>query len=103
MITGIVTEDEATVRLRLHGPSGRTRQIDAIVDTGFSDFLSLPPSIISALQLVWQSYDTGVLADGSECEFDTYEAKLDWDGNSRTILVQESETIPLLGMALLRG
>ena len=34
---------EAVVGLRVRGPSGRTRDVRAVVDTGFSRFLTLRP------------------------------------------------------------
>jgi len=47
--------------------------------------------------------DRFTLADGSECIFDVYVAKVDWDGKVRTILVAEADADPLVGMRLLRG
>jgi predicted aspartyl protease len=47
--------------------------------------------------------DRGMLADGSECLFDVFEAKVVWDGKTRSILVDEADTDPLVGMTLLAG
>jgi predicted aspartyl protease len=55
------------------------------------------------LGLRWRSVDRFTLADGSECVFDVYVAKVDWDGKVRTILVDEADADPLIGMRLLRG
>ena len=42
MIEGAVNAAyEAVVALRLQGPDGRTRDIDAVLDTGYSGFLTL--------------------------------------------------------------
>jgi len=65
--------------------------------------LTLPPSLVAALGLSWQSVDRGTLADGSQCLFAVYEAKVTWDGKPRRILVDEADTDPLVGMALLSG
>ena len=70
MIKGRVNEREARVRLTVLGPIGRQREIEAVVDTGYTASLSLPPSVIEQLGLRWQSLDRGTLADGSECLFD---------------------------------
>jgi predicted aspartyl protease len=43
------------------------------------------------------------LGDGSETLFDLYAATIIWDGQYREIDVAESETEPLIGMALLYG
>ncbi len=63
----------------------------------------MPPALISALSLPWQTVDRFTLADGSESMFDVYEGKVEWDGKVRTILVHEADADPLVGMRLLRG
>jgi len=73
MITVDVFGDEARNRLIVRGPRGCKREVYAVVDTGFTASLSLPPKMITALGLHWQSFDRGILADGSETLFDVYE------------------------------
>ena len=34
---------EAVISLSLRGPSGQAQEIDAVIDTGFNGFLTLPP------------------------------------------------------------
>jgi predicted aspartyl protease len=42
MITGLVNPDyEAVIRLRIQGPGGHEREIDAVIDTGFNGYLTL--------------------------------------------------------------
>jgi predicted aspartyl protease len=54
MITGMVNANrEATIRLVVSGPSGQQQEIEAIIDTGFTGFLTLPPALIQALGLAW--------------------------------------------------
>jgi clan AA aspartic protease len=103
MITGMVKADEGRIRLKVKGPRGREQEIDAVIDTGYTASLTLPPSLVATLGLRWRSVDRGTLADGSECLFDVYEAKLEWDGRVRPILVDEADSDPLVGMRLLRG
>ena len=43
----------ATVR----GPTGISRTVDALVDTGFGGQLTLPPSLIRVLALPWHNRD----------------------------------------------
>src|SRR5438477_10293971 len=100
MITGVVRGREARVRLKVHGTRGRNHEFDAVVDTGYTASLSLPPVVITSLGLRWQSFGRGILADGSECLFDVFEAELEWDRERRRILVDEADTDPLVGMAL---
>jgi clan AA aspartic protease len=104
MITGVVTDRrEAVIPLRVRGPAGQDQDIEAIIDTGFDGWLSLPSSIITQLGLMWRQRGRALLADGSESVFDIYEATVDWDGEFRRIPVDEAETVPLIGMSLLEG
>lgn len=103
MIRGKVVQQEAFVRLRVAGPGGRSRVIVAVVDTGYTESLSLRRETIEFLKLEWHSDNLALLADGSECLYNTYSAFVDWNGSKRRILVDESETDPMLGMALLEG
>ena len=79
------------------------RSIVAIVDTGFTGFLSLPSALIAELNLPWSYRDRATLGDGSETLFDIYEASAIWDGQYREIEINAAETEPLLGMRMLRG
>src|SRR5262249_44666207 len=69
MITGVVQSDEGRIRLKVKGSRGRAQEIEAVIDTGYTASLTLPPALIVALGLRWQSVDRGTLADGSECLF----------------------------------
>src|SRR5438309_8962239 len=103
MITGVVHAREGRIRLKVRGPGKQEREIEAVVDTGYTAALSLPPALVAALGLRWKSFGRGILADGSECLFDVYVAKIVWDGEARRVLVDEADTDPLVGMALLSG
>jgi len=104
MIYGVVNlRREATLPLVVSNLNGQRRVIDAVIDTGFSGFLSLPSAIITTLDLPWSASDIATLGDGSETLFDLYTATVIWDGQYREIYIAESETEPLLGMSLLYG
>jgi clan AA aspartic protease len=79
------------------------KSVDAVIDTGFSGFLTLPSSIIAELDLTWKGRDVATLGDGTSCIFEVYIASVIWDGEYRAIDINESETVPLIGMRLLRG
>jgi clan AA aspartic protease len=103
MITGVVKSDECLIRLTVKGLRGREQEVEAIIDTGYTASLTLPSAVIAALGLRWRSMDRFTLADGRECLVDVYVAKVEWDGKVRTILVDETDADPLVGMRLLRG
>jgi clan AA aspartic protease len=104
MIRGSVSSDlEAILKLHLLGERGTEEEIEAVIDTGFNGFLTLPMSVIDKLSLSWLYRQQGELADGSLHVFDVFEATVIWSDASRSIEVEAAETEPLLGMALLQG
>ena len=103
MITGVVKSDEARIRLKARGGRGREQEVEAVIDTGYSGALTLPPAVITILGLPWRSVERATLADGSMCFFQVYVAKVVWDGKVCTILVDEADADSLVGMRLLRG
>jgi clan AA aspartic protease len=78
-----------------------TQLIEALIDKGFTGFLSLPLSIIESLGLPWIFSDSVTLGDGSEVIFQMYRATVIWDGQFKAVDVAASESEPLLGMSLL--
>jgi clan AA aspartic protease len=104
MIHGVVSKNrEATISLVVVNESRQTKLITAVIDTGYTGFLSLPPEIIAELNLSWTGIDRGTLGDGSEVTFEVYAAKVIWDGEYRDIPINEAETDPLVGISLLYG
>jgi len=104
MISGIVTADrEAVIRLTVRGPAGQSERVAAVIDTGFDGTLTLTPGLIARLGLPWKRRGRAILADGSEIVFDIYRATVVWDRRRLSIRVDEADTEPLVGMALLDG
>lgn len=103
MIRGVVQRREARIRLIARGPKAIEQEIEAVIDTGYTASLSLPPALVAALDLRWKGFGRGILADGSECLFDVYVARIVWDGKERRVLVDEADTDPLIGMAIMKG
>jgi clan AA aspartic protease len=104
MIYGVVNlRREATLPLVVSNSNGQREVINTIIDTGFDGFLSLPSEIIVRLGLPWTISNPATLGDGSETVFDFYTGTVIWDGQYREIDIAESETEPLLGMAILYG
>ncbi|MBE9189367.1 clan AA aspartic protease [Gloeocapsopsis crepidinum LEGE 06123] len=104
MITGFVNvEFEPILPLSIRRADGKDFTQDAIVDTGFNGWLSLPRDLITQLNLTWKRRGRAILGDGSECVFDVYEAVVIWDGTPITIPVDEADSKPLVGMSLMEG
>ena len=103
MIVGTIQGREALIRLMIRGVGGPGQEIEAVVDSGYTGWLTLPPTVIAALNLRWQTFGRGILADGSVSTFDVNQAKVVWDGRLRSVFVDEFDSSPLIGMALLRG
>jgi clan AA aspartic protease len=93
---------EAMIDVLVRDVSGNSHSIEAIVDTGFNGSLTLPPAQITALRLQWFTRATITLANGSEDEVDVYAASVIWDGVARRVLVEATDTEPLVGMHLLQ-
>jgi predicted aspartyl protease len=76
MITGVVHVNlDAVIPLAVRDAAGVMRQMDAVIDTGFTGFLTLPTAEMAALGLTWLSREQGVLADGSTRLFDVYRGR----------------------------
>lgn len=104
MIAGVVNiHREAVIHLTVRGSQGEEREFEAIVDTGFNGWLSLPSTLISLLGLPFRRRGRAILADGRESVFDIHEAVVIWDGEARRIVVDNANTDPLVGMGLLYG
>ena len=104
MITGRVTaQRDAMVRLvvldRVHQP----HDVDAVIDTGFNGFLTLPRTMVQTLQLPLAGNRRVTLGDGSTVVLDLYLATVLWDTQPREVLVLAAEGDPLMGMATLYG
>jgi clan AA aspartic protease len=104
VIIGVVNKEfEPIISLSIRCSDGKVFAQDAIVDTGFNGWLSLPPDLIAELKLRWKRRGRAILGDGSECVFNVYEAVVIWDGTLLTIPVDEADSEPLVGMSLMEG
>lgn len=104
MISGVVNDSmEALVSLEILGPNGDERVIHAVVDTGYSGYLTLSRQIIAALGLPFVTTGVAQLADGSTVRFAIYNGTVIWDGRALLVELDEADTTPLIGMAMLTG
>ena len=103
MMGNVNSRREAIVQFVVIGEGNQQKGVKAVIDTGYTGFLTLPSAIIMPLGLTWFMQEEGILGDGSMCMFNVFEASVIWDGQLKPIEINESETDPLVGMGLLEG
>ncbi len=56
MIEGVVNAAyEQVIALAIHGPSGQAVEIEAVIDTGFTGFLTVTPALAAGSDAIAQS------------------------------------------------
>jgi clan AA aspartic protease len=105
MIMGVVVPHkeggfEVTIEILVRGPTGKEKHHEAVLDTGFNGFLTLPAETISSLALPYLGTTKGIQADGKMGKWDVFEATVLWDGQERSVPVLASEGGALVGMAM---
>lgn len=104
MIEGRVTANrEAIVRLEVLAADSTKQTIDFVVDTGFTEFISLSENEIDALGLPEAGKSDFRFASGEVRPLTTYRAHVLWDGTLVPVIVTPLEQNHLLGMHLLGG
>ena len=102
MIQGVVNAAyEAVIPLTVQGPSGQAQDIEAVIDTGFTGFLTLPLGVVEELGLPFINTGQATLADGRDVTLSGYRATVLWDGEPRYIRAYAADATPLVGMRLL--
>jgi len=76
---------------------------EAVVDTGFSEFLALSHPAIARLGLPYRGELALTLANGREEDFAVYRAIVEWHGHACPVPVVATDAGALVGMALLHG
>jgi clan AA aspartic protease len=92
---------DLVIPLSLFGSAAQTVIVDAIIDTGFTGFLALPPDTIANLGLAPAGTINARLADGSIIQRQSYSVRVEWEGVHHTIDTIEVDGDPLVGMLLL--
>jgi clan AA aspartic protease len=101
VISGIVIDRHAVVSLIFLLSNGSTFPIEFVIDTGFTDYLCLPPEAVTLMRLPFL-YDLPVnLADNSEVSLAVHQATIFWDEAERDVRVFATGRRPLIGTALL--
>ncbi len=104
MIEGVVNDAyEAVVTLSLHGPEGQAQDVEAVIDTGYSGFLTLPTTLVTEMALPFAYVGRAFLANNDEVSFDVHDVTVLWDGQPRHVRADATGSTPLVGMLLLVG
>ena len=104
MITGHINSKlEAIIAITIVAKDDKIREFEALVDTGYTGFLTLPLAILAELNLEIFASGRLTMADGHAVDVDLYQATILWDGQPRTIEVDALESEVLVGMSLLEG
>lgn len=104
MIFGTVNARlESVIPVTVFASGGPPREVQAVVDTGYSGVLSLPPEIVENLQLMFDRPGKAVLANGVEHECRVYWGFVNWHGQQWFKPIHCIPGTPLIGTAFLRG
>ena len=89
------------IPLRIRGSDGSELDVNTVVDTGFTAALTLPDTIVTALNLPFDSCGELVLGDGTSRQFKMSIAEILWDGTWRSVLATALGDEVLIGMRML--
>ena len=104
MIRGAVNNaHQATIPLSVSGPAGRAVDIQAMIDTGFTGFVALPPQVVTDLGLPFKSRSEVTLADGRVESLPVHELTVLWNEQARVVDALAAGSTPLVGMQMLAG
>lgn len=103
MIYGRLIDGKATVAVMFSLSGQPDFSINFVIDTGFNDYLTLPPQAVSAMNLPLYSSTPARLADGSETLLSIHLATIVWDNLEKIVPILASGYKPLLGTALMEG
>ena len=102
MIEGRINDRyEPIISITVTTPEGASREVEAVIDTGFNGFLSLPAELVEELGLPYLYSSRAFLADDRQVTLQTHQATINWDGQSRTVRASASGTTALVGMRLM--
>ncbi len=103
IVGGVSAFRTAIISVTVIGTGGVSQTFDAVVDTGFTDYLTLPLKAIDALGLEYIGTSQATLANWQIETFNVYRAQVLWESEEKAIQVFEAEVGPLVGMSLLYG
>ena len=102
-MTGAVRGRRPLLPVAFRFPGRPESNVEFVVDTGFTHFLALPPSEVTALGLPYLYHGPAILTDGTSRDVAVHVATIIWDGVERSVPVLALGRRTLLGTALLDG
>ncbi|MFP4008374.1 MAG: clan AA aspartic protease [Spirulinaceae cyanobacterium] len=103
MIEGRLIDGKAIIPVVFCLPKQPNLSINFIIDTGFNDYLTLPPQAVGAMNLPLYSTTSARLADGSEALLSIHLATIIWDTVEKVVPVLATGYKPLVGTGLMAG
>jgi predicted aspartyl protease len=94
---------QATISLRLEGPTGKTHDLDFLIDTGCSEELIVTPMLQAALDLPVVGTKPVLLVGTIQWTFTLVEVIVHWHGQARLVRALLALGRNLVGTMLLEG
>ena len=91
------------VEILVEDAEGNLQACPAIVDTGFTGWLTLTPRLIRRLGLPELESQIVTLATGSRERTQYYRSRVLWNGRMIPAAIAKTDHLPLIGMKLLEG
>jgi clan AA aspartic protease len=101
VINGTVVGRQAQISVVVCLEGNSEIEVEFVVDTGFEGFLTLPPHLITELDLPYVAKIQANLADNSRTSANAHAITILWNGVKREVIVLAMGRRPLLGTALL--
>jgi predicted aspartyl protease len=89
--------------VQVFGPGRTEETCQAIIDTGFDGFLTLPADVVRSVGLPWIGWLRAILANEFRVDLPLHEAVVLWEGSCRPVDGLVSPGGPLVGMATFDG
>ena len=93
----------AKLEIQHESRSESSEIVTALIDTGFTEWLVLPPEVIHRLGLTLEGNEPIGFANSTTELIDVYEAQVLWCDQSCSVRVHELPGDPTIGMELLHG
>ena len=94
---------EAKIEISMAGPTGKYRNLEGVVDTGYNGFIALQENEARELELPFLYSSRATLANGHEIELNIYEATVIWNEEPIDVKVACTAGDTLVGMRLMQG